>query len=146
MTLPRMPRFVAVLPLVAAFAFPCAVASAASWELPPTAGPFAVDAGTFGPSLRVPGAVGAWVQYAPGLSVDCSPPRGCLANTQRLHYVFNCAPRYAVLVERISYDLNGNVVNHEVRDLAAGYGIAYDGGANAVLAAFCPVNVHNVPR
>lgn len=146
MPLPRMLRFFATLPLVAAFAFPCAGASAASWDLPPTAGPFAVDTGTLGPSLRVPGAVGAWVQYAPGLSVDCSPPRGCLANTQRLHYVFNCAPRYAVLVERISYDLNGNIVNHEVRDLAAGYGIAYDGGANAVLAAFCPVNVRNAPR
>lgn len=146
MILPRTLRVVATLSLAVAFAFPCASASAASWDLPPTAGPFAVDAGTFGPSLRVPGAMGAWVQFAPGLSVDCSPPRGCLASTQRLYYVFNCSPRYAVLVERISYDLNGNVVNHEVRDLAAGYGIAYDGGANAVLAAFCPVNVHNAPR
>ena len=115
------------------------VASAATWDLPPAGGFFAVDAGTVGPSLRVPGATGVWVQFAPGLSVDCSPPRGCLANTQRLYYVFNCSPRYAVLTERISYDLNGNVVNQEVRDLAAGYGIAYDGGANAVLAAFCPV-------
>lgn len=146
MNLPRTLRVLATLSVVAACAWPGAVASAASWDLPPTAGPFAVDAGTFGPSLRFPGAMGAWVQFAPGLSVDCSPPRGCLANTQRLHYVFNCSPRYAVLVERISYDLNGSVVNHEVRDLSAGYGIAYDGGANAVLAAFCPVNVPNVPR
>ena len=104
-----------------------------------------VDVGSLGPSLRVPGATGVWVQYAPGLSVDCSPPRGCLAATQRIYYVFNCNPRYAVAMERISYDLGGNIVNQEVRDPATGFPLSYDGGANAVLNAFCPVRAGSRP-
>jgi hypothetical protein len=43
------------------------------------------------------------------------------------------------MVERISMDLNGNVVKHEVVEPAAGYVRAYDAGAAAVLDTCCPI-------
>ena len=76
---------------------------------------------SFGPSKLISGAGGAWVLYAPTLSVDCSPPPGCYAKTQRIHYDFNCAPRYTVMTERISMDLNGTIVKHEVLEAAPRY-------------------------
>ena len=77
--------------------------------------------------------------YTPALSVDCSPPRGCYAKTQRIHYDFSCAPRYIVLTERISMDLNGTIINREVRDAAPSYTPAYDAGTMQVLDTFCPL-------
>jgi hypothetical protein len=79
------------------------------------------------------------MRFAPTLSVDCSPPRGCYAKTQRIFYDFSCYGRYAIMVERISMDLNGNVVKHEVVEPAAGYVRAYDAGAAAVLDTCCPI-------
>jgi hypothetical protein len=61
-----------------------------------------VSVKSLGPSTLIAGVGGAWVLYAPTLSVDCSPPRGCYAKTQRIHYDFSCSPRYIVLTERIS--------------------------------------------
>lgn len=94
---------------------------------------------SLGPSTLVAGASGAWVLYAPTLSVDCSPPRGCYAKTQRIHYDFSCAPRYSVLTEQISMDLNGTIVKHEVRDAVPRYVQSYDAGAIRVLETFCPL-------
>ena len=114
-------------------------AHAARWEILPGTAGIAVDANTIGPSTRYPGATGVWVVYAPSLSVDCSPPRGCYATTQRIYYTFNCSPRYAAAMERISYDLNGTVVNREVRGDAEPYALTLDAGATAVLDAYCPL-------
>lgn len=94
---------------------------------------------SLGPSTLLAGATGAWVLYAPTLSADCSPPRGCYAKTQRIHYDFSCAPRYIVLTERISMDLNGNVVKHEVQQSAPALTPAYDPAASRVLDTFCPL-------
>jgi len=71
------------------------------------------------------------------LSVDCSPPRGCYAKTQRIHYDFNCAPRYTVMTERVSMDLNGTIVKHEVLEAAPRYTPAFGVGALQVLETFC---------
>lgn len=114
-------------------------AAAITWEPVPTGGTFAVDVNSVGPSPRTPGATGVWVNFAPGLSVDCSPPRGCLAARQRLYYVFSCSPRYAVPDIRISYDLNDNVVRQETRDAMTPFAGVNDAGAVAVLNAFCPL-------
>jgi len=92
---------------------------------------------SFGPSKLISGAGGAWVLYAPTLSVDCSPPRGCYAKTQRIHYDFNCAPRYTVMTERVSMDLNGTIVKHEVLEAAPRYAPALGVGARQVLDTFC---------
>lgn len=93
---------------------------------------------SLGPPMLVAGASGAWILYSPTLSVDCSPPRGCYAKTQRIHYDFSCVPRYIVLTERISMDLNGAIIKDEVQD-AASYPASYDAGAMRVLDTFCPL-------
>jgi hypothetical protein len=93
---------------------------------------------SLGPSKLISGAGGARVLYAPTLSVDCSPPRGCYANTQRIHYDFSCAPRYTIMTERVSMDLNGTIVKHEVWEAAPRYMPAYGAaGASQVLDTFC---------
>ena len=56
-------------------------------------------------------------------------PRGCYAKTQRIHYDFNCAPRYTVMTERVSMDLNGTIVKHEVLEAAPRYTPAFGVGA-----------------
>ena|SRR5664279_93108 len=110
---------------------------AADWVSPPSSGAtIAIDMESLGPAPRIAGLNGVWVRYAPTLSVDCSPPRGCYANTQRIYYSFTCAPRYAVLVERISMDLNGAIIKHEISD---SYAPAYDEAATRVLDTFCPL-------
>jgi len=93
---------------------------------------------SLGPPALLARADGAWVLYSPTLSVDCSPPRGCYAKTQRIHYDFSCAGRYAVTTERISMDLNGNIVKHERLEFA-GLTPSYDAGAVLLLDTFCPL-------
>jgi hypothetical protein len=110
--------------------------SAAGWgSLPGSSDLVTVE--SLGPSTIVAGASGAWVLYAPTLSVDCAPPRGCYARTQRIHYDFSCAPRYAVMTERISMDLNGTIVKHEV--MQAPTVVSVDAGAARLLDTFCPL-------
>lgn len=113
-------------------------ALAAPWEIMGGAPGIMLDTATVGPSLRYPGTTGIWVTYAPSMSVDCSPPRGCYARTQRIYYIFNCAPRYAMPLERISMDLNGNVVNREFRTDADPYSADADVGALVILETYCP--------
>lgn len=114
-------------------------ANAARWEINGAATEVALDTTTLGPSPQFPGMTGIWVVYSPSLSVDCSPPRGCYAKTQRIYYTFNCSPRYAVPTERISIDLNGSVINRELRETADPYSPAYDVGAAQILDTYCPV-------
>ncbi len=121
----------------AALALTCTCAVGAGWQLLPSAG-LSIDVNTIGPSTQYPGATGVWLDYAPGLSVDCSPPAGCYAYKQRIYYVFNCAPRWAAPIERISMNLNGNVVNRQTRDTSEPYAPQYDGGAALVFNAYCP--------
>lgn len=114
---------------------PCHATRAAPWESIPTfSGLIDIELDTLGPSGRIAGATGVWVRYTPTLSVDCSPPRGCYANTQRIYYNFNCRPRYAVAMERISMDLKGAVIKHEIFAI---YVTSNDEAAHRVLNAFC---------
>ena len=76
---------------------------------------------------------------SPSLSVECSPPRGCYAKTQRIYYVFNCAPRYAMPVERLSTDINGSIIKQETRTGAEPYSADADVGAFVILETYCPV-------
>ena len=62
------------------------------------------------------GAYAIWLHYSYPLSIDCSPPRACYANSQLIHYHFNCLRGFIYIRERISMDLNGSVVKHEVFD------------------------------
>ena len=88
---------------------------------------------------RLVGSSGVVLRYEPSLSVDCSPPRGCYARSQRLRFDFNCSPRFIVLVERTSFDRNGNELKREVADPAPAYAPAADSISRAVLAQLCPI-------
>lgn len=88
------------------------------------------------PQIQTPAASGIWVQYAPSLSVDCSPPRGCYAATQYIFYSVDCVHRYAAMVERISLDLNGTILKHES---FSPYVLSDDETAVQTLKTVCPV-------
>ena len=68
-------------------------------------------------SNRFVGADAIWLHDSYPMSIDCRPPRGCYAKSQLINYHFSCAPRYVVVAERISMDLNGDVIKHEVLEL-----------------------------
>jgi hypothetical protein len=76
-------------------------------------------------STRFVGAVAVWALRSYPISADCRPPPGCYAKSQVINYHFNCAPRYVVVVERISLDLNGDVVKHEVLEPGGTYELGY---------------------
>ena len=125
---------------VAALAlFAASGACAAPWEIMGAAPEIALETNTVGPSLRFPGTTGVWLTYSPSLSVDCSPPRGCYAKTQRIYYVFNCSPRWAMPLERLSADINGTVINRETRGEGDRYAVDGDVGAFVILETYCPV-------
>ena len=90
------------------------------------------------PSTRFVGAASVWIYRSYAMAIDCSPPapRACHANSQVTNYHFNCAPRYIVVAERLAMDINGNVVNHQVLEPYATYGLNLDAD-NGMLATFC---------
>ena len=53
---------------------------------------------------------GGWVLINYGTSVDCSPPRACYTSLQRVYAYANCSMGAIREMQRISLDLNGNVV------------------------------------
>jgi hypothetical protein len=87
-------------------------------------------------STRFVGAVAVWMHHSYAISADCRPPPGCYAKSQLINYHFSCGPRYVVVAERISMDLNGDVVKHEVLAPGATYELGYATGAE-VLDQFC---------
>ena len=108
---------------------------AAAWEaIPGFSATIVIESDTLAPSTPAAGASGVWVRYTPTLSVDCSPPHGCYASWQRIYYKSGCAPRYAVVAERISRDLNGAVLKHEA---PGNYAASTDEAANRILNEFC---------
>jgi len=84
----------------------------------PSADGSVIDTNKLYDSTRFVGAVAVWFHQTYAISVECNPPRGCYAKSQLTNYHFSCAPRYVVVVERISFDLNGEAVKHEFDGLA----------------------------
>jgi hypothetical protein len=70
----------------------------------------AVDRDSFAPVAGSPHAVGFWIHAIYPMSIDCSPPRGCYAASQRIYVSVLCPARAIAVLQRISMDLNGNVV------------------------------------
>lgn len=81
----------------------------------------AVDADSVSPVEGLPYTVGAWFRYTYNLSIDCSPPRGCLAASQRIYYRVDCPLKAITPIQRISLDLNGNVTKPDAGFNAASY-------------------------
>jgi hypothetical protein len=118
-----------------AFTSAPAALHAAAWEsIPASSGIIVIESDSLAFSNPLVGAGGVWVRYTPTLAIDCSPPRGCYANSQRIYYNFSCVPRYAVVVERISMDLNGAVLK---RERAGNYAATNDEAAKRILKEFC---------
>jgi len=73
------------------------------------------------------------------MSIDCAPPRGCRASSQRVYVLVNCAAQGVAYVQRISYDLNGNLVGQTDANLNATQSLARPGSAEGELwRALCP--------
>jgi len=134
-----IPRRLLVVAAAMLAAFAACAQSAAGQQQPRAIAGAVVAVESIEPSAQIAGATGVWMRYTPTLSADCSPPRGCYAATQRIHYNLGCAPRYIVLVERISMDLNGTIIKYEARDAGTVSGREYDVVASDVLNAFCPL-------
>jgi hypothetical protein len=99
----------------------------------------AVDMDSVRPAEGMPDRLGAWVRYTYPMSIDCAPPRGCRASSQRVYVLVNCAAQGVAYVQRISYDLNGNVVGQTDANLNATQSLARPGSAEGELwRAFCP--------
>ena len=70
-----------------------------------------VEIYSIGPAEGIfPGTVEAWVHVEHAMSVDCSPPRACYAKSQWIHAYVNCQTGSLAILQRISMDLNDNVV------------------------------------
>lgn len=67
----------------------------------------------------MPNTVGAWVVYNYAMAIDCSPPPSCYADSQRIYYFVNCASGRLAQIQRISLDLNGQVVAQSEVNYAA---------------------------
>src|SRR5678815_1932240 len=86
----------------------------------------------------IPGTVEAWVHVEHAMSVDCSPPRACYAKSQWIHAYVSCQTGSLAIFQRVSMDLNGNVVAiANAEQLLLVRPIPTDSSAVATLAAVC---------
>jgi hypothetical protein len=102
-------------------------------------GSLAVDADSVRPVAQYPDRLGMWLRYTYAMSIDCSPPRGCLAASQRVYALVNCPAQAIAYVQRISMDLNGNVVGQSPVDFDAVQYVVYPGTVEGELwRVVCP--------
>jgi hypothetical protein len=97
----------------------------------------AVQVRSLGPAEGYPSAAAAWLYISYPMSVDCSPPRACYAKSQWLHAYVHCYTRSVAVLERISMDLNGDVVATAKADAVLFRGTVNDPGASAALVELC---------
>ena len=86
--------------LATSLAFALAVASPADGQLR-----------SWAPAQGYPHTVDAWAHVTYSISVSCSPPRACYAKSQWLRAYVHCYSRSVAMLEVVSLDLNGDVVN-----------------------------------
>ena len=79
-------------------------------SLPASSAGISVNWSEVGPVEGSPDTAGGWVLIEYARSVACSPPRACYANSQRAYVYAYCAIGAIKDIQRISMDLNGNVV------------------------------------
>ena len=70
----------------------------------------AVDADSVTPVEGLPGTMTAWFRFSYAVMLDCSPPRGCLASSQRIQYRVICSISAIAPIQRTLLDLAGNVL------------------------------------
>lgn len=98
-----------------------------------------VEIYSIGPAdLILPGTVEAWVRVEHAMSVDCSPPRACYAKSQWIHGYVSCQTGSIAVLQRISMDLNDNVVAiANAEQLVFVRPVPTDPSGVAALAAVC---------
>ena len=70
----------------------------------------AVDADSVTTVEGLPGTMIAWFRVSYAVMLDCSPPRGCLASSQRIQYRVICSIGVIAPIQRTLLDLAGNVL------------------------------------
>lgn len=108
----RVRRAVAIAAVCAAAADP---AASENWVTLSNYGitAIAVDADSVTPVEGSPDTRTAWFRFTYAVMLDCSPPRGCLASSQRVQYRVTCIGglRGAIApIQRTLLDLAGNVL------------------------------------
>jgi hypothetical protein len=71
---------------------------------------FAVELDSLVAVEGLPGVAGGWVRYTYAMSIDCSPPSGCYAKSQRIDCFANCGGGALAQIQRVSLDMNDRVV------------------------------------
>lgn len=79
-------------------------------SLPASSAAITVNWSEVGPIEALPATVGGWVLISYARSVDCSPPRACYASSQRVYVYAYCSIGAIKDIQRVSMDLNGNIV------------------------------------
>ena len=89
------------------------------------------------PAAAYPSAAEVWAHVSYALSIDCSPPRACYAKSQWIRAYVHCYTGSVAVLERVSLDLNGNVVATAVAESVWFKRPANDLGAVTVLGLLC---------
>ena len=97
----------------------------------------AVDADSVAPEEGLPGTMTAWFRFSYDAMLDCSPPRGCLASSQRIQYRVICSIGAIAPIQRTLLDLAGNVLAQSEVTLDAPYDAPKGSVEIAMVLSFC---------
>ena len=129
---------------VAAIIAFCAVAAgpavSENWVVLSTHGitTVAVDADSVTTVEGLPGTMTAWFRFSYAVMLDCSPPRGCLASTQRIQYRVIYSIGAIAPIQRTLLDLAGNVLaQSQVTLNVAAYGAPPGTIEGEMVSSFC---------
>jgi len=105
-------RLIAVGTMIAFCAVAAGPAVSENWVTLSTHGitTVAVDADSVTTVEGLPGTMTAWFRFSYAVMLDCSPPRGCLASSQRIQYRVICSIGAIAPIQRTLLDLAGNVL------------------------------------
>lgn len=132
-------RVLAMAAILAFFAVAARPAVSESWVTLSTYGitAIAVDADSVTTIEGSPEARSAWFRFTYAVMLDCSPPRGCLASSQRIQYRVICSIGVIAPIQRMLLDLAGNVLAQSDVTLVAPYAPPRESIEIAMVSSFC---------
>ena len=133
-------RLLAAAAILAFFAVVARPAVSENWVTLSTQGitSIAVDADSVTTVEGLPGTMIAWFRFSYAVMLDCSPPRGWLASSQRVQYRVICSIGAIAPIQRTLLDLAGNVlVQFEVTLNAAAYAPRPGTSEGEMVSSFC---------
>jgi len=96
----------------------------------------AVDADSVTTVEESPETRTAWFRFSYAVMLDCSPPRGCLASSQRIQYRVTCRIGVIAPIQRMLLDLAGNTLAQSEHDVAP-YAPPRGSIESAMVSSFC---------